>query len=94
MDKNSFVSETIQKSLMDGGWTLTHSVFDKDKVQLGDRGVGSQKWVKDGMDIYFTYVGKDHKIKPSEVELWWGDNDTETFAMRTIISVLKRRKLL
>lgn len=94
MDKSSFVPEKIQKALEQGGWTLMYSSFDKDRVQLGDKGLGMQRWMKGDVDIYFYYVGKDHKTKSNEVVLWWNDNDSESFAMRNIISVLKRRQLL
>lgn len=67
--------------------------FGQIKYLFGKVGLGMQKWIKwydenVRLQIYFHYT-QDEKW----VDLYTGDNETncESFSIRNIVSVLKRR---
>jgi hypothetical protein len=95
IDTNSFVPIHIQQKLLNSGWKLTYSNLEKVPVSevYPDGLLGRQDWeLKENNDyeLCISYL-EDGK---HDVVIWYGENDTETFKLRKIISVLNRRGLI
>ena len=99
IDTKSFVNISVQEELQKAGWKLTYSSFtagQKNTKLYPDGKIGMQTWVlyhEEGISRQLD-ISYDCDNTYKSVTLWHGNNDSETFKLRTILSVLRRRELV